>query len=173
MTYSILRRYIMKFVVRSRMRYSEMNGGKGKSVFEEELKSVFESLERMMCSTKQYLQKAQVHYLEHIFTTIPDFQMADFNRLELSEIMMGLIQALPRDHLCNEKIQAIRDLVKSKLFVHQECRTVMLQKMLDILDDTLADPYSNDKLVGLATETLGDILIKLHRDANLWKLQCF
>ena len=57
----------MKFVVRSRMRYSEMNGGKGKSVFEEELKSVFESMERMMCSTNKDLQRAQVHYMEHVY----------------------------------------------------------------------------------------------------------
>ena len=161
----------MKFVVRSRMRYSEMNGGKGKSVFEEELKSVFESMERMMCSTNNDLQRAQVFYMEHIFTTIPDFLTADFNRQELSEIMMGLIQALPRNHLCNEKMVAINDLVKSRLFVHQECRTVMLQKMLDIIDETLADPDSNPKLINLATDTLGDILIKLHRDANLWNFE--
>ena len=68
----------MKFVVRSRMRYSEMNGGKGKSVFEEELKSVFESMERMMCSTNKELERAQIHYMEHIFTTIPDFLMAEY-----------------------------------------------------------------------------------------------
>ena len=155
----------MKFVVRSRMRYSEMNGGKGKSVFEDELKSVFMSMEEMMCSENEDLRMAQIHFMKQIFTTIPDFLMVGFNRQELSEIMIGLIQALPKNHLCKEKMESIKDLVNSGLFWHQECRTAMLQKMLNIIKETLSDPESS--YTQMTTDTLGDILIKLHRDTIL------
>jgi dedicator of cytokinesis protein 1 len=73
-----------------------------------------------------------------------------------------MTQSLPEGHLRGERMTTLKELVKSILFSHQECRALMLPEMSTHIKATLAREDADPALISMCTETLGDILMALH-----------
>jgi len=152
--------FLFKFVVRSRMLFSALNGGKGAEPFESMLKEVLFSLVKLMFGSQPELQRIQESCLKHIVLAVPDLIQV-FPRRQLAEILMKMISSLPSGQLTEQKLSTLRDLVHSRLFLHADCRQVILPVLSACIEIVLTKPGSS--LAGKATEALGDCLDKLFK----------
>ena len=150
--------FLFKFVVRSRVLFAALNGGKGAEPFECMLREVLQSLVKLMYSTQQDLQRIQQSCLKHIVLAVPDI-MQVFPRKELASIIMKMITALPNGQLTEQKISTLKDLVHSQLFFHCDCRQVILPILCQAISLVLANPNNPNSLD--AVHALGDCVDKL------------
>ena len=171
--------YIFKFIVRSRVLFAALNGGKGKSQFEESLKDLLESITSMMKSTSDeslLVQGACLKYFPFALTDI----LCVFDEKELSYILTDLINNVPLDRLTKQKMMCVNDIVHCELFVkYADCRSILLPVINDhlrlllerkeefelcirILSDMLV-VLSNGRDVGPTQNDISDIMLYLLR----------
>ena len=150
--------FLFKFVVKSRMLFAALNGGKGAEPFEGMLREVLFALVKLMFGSQTELQRIQESCLKHIVLAVPDLIQV-FPRRNLAEILMKMISSLPTGQLTEQKLTTLQDLVHSQLFLHADCRQVILPVFCSCVDVVLSK--SSSSLALIATQALGDCLDKL------------
>uniref|UniRef100_A0A673VVE6 Dedicator of cytokinesis 2 n=1 Tax=Salmo trutta TaxID=8032 RepID=A0A673VVE6_SALTR len=113
--------YIFKFIVRSRMLYSQLYEGKEQEEFEESLRRLFESINNLMTSDQN--------------TTV----LLQVNTLTSLRLLYDFYTCIPPDKLQKHKVASMTEIVSSKLFQKQECRDILLPMMLRELSGALKD----------------------------------
>ncbi|KAF6209244.1 hypothetical protein GE061_014989 [Apolygus lucorum] len=151
--------YIMKFVVRSRQLYSELNGGQHEEEFSAAVQGVLESLRTFMRYKTDATVKAQtacVRCLPHTFGDL----ITVFDPLILSGNVTDIIDALPNNRLTKYKMVTLSEIIHSPLFKIVNCRRVLLPIILLHVKELLE---ANDE-VELCATILSDIMDLLFRD---------
>ena len=115
--------FLLKFVVRSRYLFSNLNAGKGAEPFEAMLREVLLSLVKLMFASQQELLTVQASCLRHLVLAVPDL-VTVFPRRQLAEILMKMITSLPMGQLTEMKLSTLQAVVKCELFQHADCRQV-------------------------------------------------
>uniref|UniRef100_A0A8C7PU49 Dedicator of cytokinesis 2 n=1 Tax=Oncorhynchus mykiss TaxID=8022 RepID=A0A8C7PU49_ONCMY len=132
--------YIFKFIVRSRMLYSQLYEGKEQKEFEESLRRLFESINQLMRSDHNTTVLLQVAALKYLPTVLQD--------VETVCLSMWMELDHPEHVLCPS-----------------ECRDILLPMMLRELSETLKDmgqgPHDDRRN---SVELLNNILEVLSRD---------
>lgn len=150
--------YIFKFIVRSRMLFAALNGGKGKTQFEESLKSLLQSITFMMTSCSDTILLVQGACLKYFPFAITDI-LSVFNEKELSYILTDLINNVPVDRLTKQKMMCVNDIVHCELFVkYSECRSILLP----VINDHIRLLLERRDELELVIKIISDMLTVLH-----------
>ncbi|KAF1384744.1 hypothetical protein PFLUV_G00123340 [Perca fluviatilis] len=156
--------YIFKFIVRSRMLYSQLYEGKEQAEFEDSLRRLFESINSLMRTDYTTTLLLRVAALKYLPTVLHDVEKV-FDAKLLSELLHDFYSCIPPEKLQKQKVASMTEIVSSQLFQKQECRDVLLPMMLRELSGALismADGPHDERRNSL--ELLNNILEVLSRD---------
>ena len=156
--------FLFKFVVKSRLLFSNLNGGKGAEPFEAMLREVLLALVKLMFASQQELLGVQASCLKHLVLAVPDL-VTVFPRRQLAEILMKMITSLPMGQLTEIKLATLQAVVKCELFQHPDCRQVSIVEekyglLRCVLLGDLASPVHQDRWC--AVQTWGNLGLCCH-----------
>ncbi|XP_014253314.1 dedicator of cytokinesis protein 1 isoform X3 [Cimex lectularius] len=156
--------YIMKFIVRSRILFSELNGGKDEDEFMFALRDVLQSFVALMSDNSDATLVLQGTCLKYFPTTIPDI-IEVFSPTHLSDILRDLIGNLSPQRLMKQKMMTLSDIIHSPLFALPECRHILLPDVLlhvkDLLEAKDEEFRNKTKSVAKVAKVLGESEAKL------------
>ncbi|XP_051275263.1 dedicator of cytokinesis protein 2 isoform X2 [Dicentrarchus labrax] len=156
--------YIFKFIVRSRMLYSQLYEGKEQADFEESLRRLFESINSLMRTDYTTTLLLRVAALKYLPTVLHDVEKV-FDAKLLSQLLHDFYSCIPPETLQKQKVASMTEIVSSQIFKKKECRDVLLPMMLRELSGALAsmaDGPHDERRNSL--ELLNNILEVLSRD---------
>uniref|UniRef100_T1IIV8 Dedicator of cytokinesis protein 1 n=1 Tax=Strigamia maritima TaxID=126957 RepID=T1IIV8_STRMM len=162
--------YIFKFIIRSRILFSQLNEGKGRQHFESSLQQLLNSFTGMMLYTSGMTLLVQGACLKYFPTTITDI-LSVFDSKELSGIVVHLINNVPIDRLTKQKMMCVNDIVFSSRRVMLQVFCLHIKYLLEreeevelcvkILSDILEVLYNDD--VGQIVDDISEILATIFR----------
>uniref|UniRef100_H2TJQ4 Dedicator of cytokinesis 2 n=1 Tax=Takifugu rubripes TaxID=31033 RepID=H2TJQ4_TAKRU len=160
--------YIFKFIVRSRMLYSQLYEGKEQTEFEESLRSLFESISGLMRTdyTTTLLLRVITYASNKCFSSRSPLLSSSSLSYFILHLLHDFYSCIPPEKLQKQKVASMTEIVRSKLFKRQECRDVLLPMMLRELSGALvsmADGPHDDRRNSL--ELLNNILEVLSMDS--------
>lgn len=121
--------YIFKFVIESRLLFSRATGGEFEDSFKMDVLSVFSVFNKMLSNTNDTILPTQVALL-HSISAVFDLLLQVLSPIDVAKLAITMIESLPtRDptsQLTQAKLILIRNIVSSKLFKCNECRSVLL-----------------------------------------------
>ncbi|XP_070539835.1 dedicator of cytokinesis protein 1-like isoform X2 [Ptychodera flava] len=154
--------YIFKFIVRSRVLYSQVldRSIQGKQQFESEMRGLFQTINNMMkyTSTVDAILLCQGAAMKSLPIIVP-VVLEVFDHKDLSILLKEFIENIPPDRLVRQKMICIDDLVHSKLFEIPESRGILLQVITKQLKPLLERKEENH----ICAQVLSDILELLYR----------
>nr|XP_018917246.1 PREDICTED: dedicator of cytokinesis protein 1 isoform X2 [Bemisia tabaci] len=157
--------YVMKFIIRSRILFSNLNAGKGQQQFEISLKQLLDSLVEIMRLNTDSVLLVQAACLKFLPSTIPDVLTA-FSASDLSDFFKQLINKVPSGRLTKQKMMTISDLVHSPLFLDPSPRAILLptitskvKELLEARDEARSSIEFRNKTKSVAkiAKVLGEI----------------
>ncbi|XP_059611933.1 dedicator of cytokinesis protein 1 isoform X1 [Phlebotomus argentipes] len=161
--------YIMKFIIRSRILFADLNDNKDRVFFEQSLDDLLTSFKNLIACPNNLLrsQGATLKYL-HVITS--DL-MKVYSPIRLSQFIVDIILNIPPGRLTQSKMMCIKDMIDSKLFKLQECRSIILpvfcQQIKEKLEskeegDVMSELWQQQKNLTKAAKVLGELKSNLH-----------
>ncbi|KAJ6638701.1 Dedicator of cytokinesis protein 1 [Pseudolycoriella hygida] len=160
--------YIMKFIIRSRILFAEMNDDKDRVLFESSLEDLLASFVSLISCSNDLL-RSQGAMLKYIHVVASDLIQV-YDKMKLSNYIVEIIKNIPAGRLTQSKMICIKDLVKSKLFRYPECRAILLPVFCQQIKDKLeskeegdfSDIWQQEKNLTKAAKVLGVKNAHLH-----------
>nr|XP_018899728.1 PREDICTED: dedicator of cytokinesis protein 3 isoform X2 [Bemisia tabaci] len=154
--------YIFKFIIHSRLLFSQSTGGLYEDNFRRDLLLVFSALNKMLTVTYDVILPTQIALLYGI-SAVYDQLVLVLPILEVTSLACSLLESLSvRDiplQLVQAKLVAIKNMISGKLFKEDESRSILLATCCKHLRIHLAH---RDEL-RLCAEILGEILSFLYQ----------
>ncbi|XP_058812929.1 dedicator of cytokinesis protein 1 isoform X3 [Topomyia yanbarensis] len=127
--------YIMKFIIRSRILFADLNQGKDRELFETMLEDLLESFTELI-KYQNDLLKSQGALLKYLHIIASDL-MQVYDPIKLSKRIVDIISNVPTGRLNQSKMTCIKDVVDSKLFKLPQCRAILLPMFCRQIKDKL------------------------------------
>ncbi|KAH8278766.1 hypothetical protein KR018_008948, partial [Drosophila ironensis] len=161
--------YVMKFVIRSRTLYAEMNRNTDYGDFESRLQKLLGMFIDMIACPSDLL-KSEGALLKSLHIIATDL-MQVFDQEQLSIWIVKILEKFPPRRLTQSKMGCIKDFVETKLFTLRECRAILLpvfcKHIKDHLEskeegDSKTDIWQQEKNLSKAAKVLGQKKSQLH-----------
>ncbi|XP_049300946.1 dedicator of cytokinesis protein 1 isoform X1 [Anopheles funestus] len=161
--------YIMKFIIRSRLLFADLNQDKDRELFVASLEELLESFSELI-KYQNDLLKSQGALLKYLHIIASDL-MQVYDPVKLSQKIVDIITNVPTGRLNQSKMTCIKDVVDSKLFKLPKCRAILLpvfcRQIKDKLEskeegDFMFDIRQQEKNLTKAAKVLGESKSQLH-----------
>ncbi|XP_064304760.1 dedicator of cytokinesis protein 2-like [Phalacrocorax carbo] len=157
--------YVFKFIVRSRHLFAQLYEGKETAEFQHSLQQFFLSLNQLMKSPLEgptlLSQGAALKYLPSILEDV----FGIFDSSVLGALLQDFIGNLLPQRLLKQKLQSLTDIVNSKIFQSYECRELLLQTAVPILQELIEKGEEEDACIELLSNIL-EVLYKAQKRAE-------
>lgn len=156
--------YLFRFIVRSRILYATLEGGRGKMQFEMSLRQLFDSFVKLMSIDGSEVSKVQAKCLKYFPSTISHL-MTVYDGPSLSLFLTDMINAIPLHKLKQQKVSYISDVIHTDCFFKKsDCRKYLLPSINDHLRMMIERKEQFADCIGI----VGEILRILHgKDVGL------
>ncbi|XP_068155287.1 dedicator of cytokinesis protein 1 isoform X1 [Drosophila tropicalis] len=161
--------YVMKFVIRSRILYAEMNCNTDYVDFASRLQELLRMFIDMIGCPSNLL-KSEGALLKNLHIIATDL-MQVFDQVRLSVSIVEILEKFPPRRLIQSKMGCIKDFVETKLFTLPKCRAILLpvfcKHIKDHLEskeegDSKTDIWQQEKNLSKAAKVLGQLKSQLH-----------
>ncbi|XP_050829832.1 dedicator of cytokinesis protein 2-like isoform X1 [Serinus canaria] len=157
--------YIFKFIVRSRHLFAQLYEGKEVAEFQRSLQRFFLALNQLMESPLEgptlLSQGAALKYLPSILEDV--FGILDSSTL--GAVLRDFVGNLLPQRLLKQKLQSLTDIANSKAFQCHECRELVLQAALPILQELIQAGEEEDACIELLSSIL-EVLYQAQKRAE-------
>ncbi|KAM7021291.1 dedicator of cytokinesis protein 2-like [Passerculus sandwichensis] len=157
--------YIFKFIVRSRRLFAQLYEGKEVAEFQRSLQRFFLALNQLMQSPLEgptlLSQGAALKYLPSILEDV----FGIFDSSTLGAVLRDFVGNLQPQRLLKQKLQCLTDIASSKAFQCHECRELVLQAALPILQELIQAGEEEDACIDLLSSIL-EVLYQAQKSAE-------
>ncbi|XP_029814277.1 dedicator of cytokinesis protein 2 [Manacus vitellinus] len=157
--------YIFKFIVRSRRLFAQLYGGKETAQFQRSLQRFFLALNQLMESPLEgptlLSQGAALKYLPSILEDV----FGIFDSSALGAVLRDFVGNLPPQRLLKQKLQSLTHIASSRVFQSHECRELVLQAALPILQELIQAGEEEDACIELLSSIL-EVLYQAQKSAE-------
>ncbi|OWK56749.1 Dedicator of cytokinesis protein 2 [Lonchura striata] len=157
--------YIFKFIVRSRHLFAQLYEGKEVAEFQRSLHRFFLALTQLMESPLEgptlLSQGAALKYLPSILEDV----VGIFDSSTLGAILRDFVGNLLPQRLLKQKLQSLRGIASSRAFQCHECRELVLQAALPILQELIQAGEEEDACIELLSSIL-EVLDQTQKSAE-------
>ncbi|XP_059701466.1 dedicator of cytokinesis protein 2-like isoform X2 [Haemorhous mexicanus] len=157
--------YIFKFIVRSRHLFAQLYEGKEVAEFQRSLQRFFLALNQLMKSPLEgptlLSQGAALKYLPSILEDV----VGIFDSSTLGAVLRDFVGNLLPQRLLKQKLQSLTDIASSKAFQSHECRELVLQAALPILQELIQAGEEEDACIELLSSIL-EVLYQAQKSAE-------